>query len=116
MQVDPIKPMLKAPGTKRLKLRCDKLLSDVVFNFNLRRYTEGGRLEGFQVAEGGAAAFDEAALRKVVQNLKLRNFGDEELTVRPGRSLKPYISNPKCPPPHHPTCFEPSPLQLNGII
>ena len=50
---------------------------------------EGGRLEGFQVDSAGAAAFDEAALRKVVQNLKLRNFGDEELTVGPGISGGP---------------------------
>jgi hypothetical protein len=39
VQVDPIKPMLKAPGTKRLKLEYDKLLSSFAFNFNLRRYT-----------------------------------------------------------------------------
>jgi len=41
VQVDPMKPPLKAPGTKRLKLRCDKLLSDFAFKFNLRRYTQG---------------------------------------------------------------------------
>ena len=40
MQVDPIKPTLKAPGTKRLKLKCDILLSTSAFKFNLRRYTE----------------------------------------------------------------------------
>ena len=38
MQVDPIKLALKARGTKRLKLKYDKLLSNVAFNFNLRRY------------------------------------------------------------------------------
>jgi len=38
VQVDPIKPTLAAPGTKRLKLKCDKLLSSFAFNFNLRRY------------------------------------------------------------------------------
>ena len=38
VQVDPIKPTLKAPGTKRLKLKYDKLLSSFAFNFNLRRY------------------------------------------------------------------------------
>ena len=40
MQVDPIKPTLKAPGTKRLKLECDKPLSNFAFKFNLRRYTK----------------------------------------------------------------------------
>ena len=38
MQVDPIKPTLKAPRTKRLKLKCDEWLSDFAFNFNLCRY------------------------------------------------------------------------------
>ena len=40
MQVAPIKPTLKTPGTKRLRLRCDEPLSDFAFNFNLRRYTQ----------------------------------------------------------------------------
>ena len=33
-----MKPMLKAPGIKRLKLNYDKLLSSFAFNFNLRPY------------------------------------------------------------------------------
>ena len=41
MQVDPIKPTLKAPGTKRLNLKYDELLSDVAFKFKLRRYRKG---------------------------------------------------------------------------
>ena len=40
MQVDPINPTLKAPGTKRLKLKCDTLLSTFAFKFHLRRYIE----------------------------------------------------------------------------
>ena len=48
MQVDPNKPKLKAPGTKRLKLRCDGPLSNVAFNFNLRRYIKGLILESYQ--------------------------------------------------------------------
>ena len=40
MQVDPIKPKLTLPGTKRLKLKCDVPLSKFAFNFNLRRYNE----------------------------------------------------------------------------
>ena len=39
MQVDPIKPTLKAPGTKRLKLKYDEPLSKFAFKFNLRRYS-----------------------------------------------------------------------------
>ena len=38
MQVLPIKPTLKAPGAKCLKLTCDEPLSNFAFNFNLRRY------------------------------------------------------------------------------
>jgi len=40
MQVDPIKPMVKAPGAKRLRLKNDESLSNFDFNSNLRRYTE----------------------------------------------------------------------------
>jgi len=39
VQVNPIKPTLKAPGSKRLKLEHEKLLSDFAYNFNLRRYS-----------------------------------------------------------------------------
>jgi len=38
--VDPIKPTLKLPGTKHLKLKCGELLSTFAFKFNLRRYTK----------------------------------------------------------------------------
>ena len=40
VQVDPIKPTLKAPGTQRLKLKYDNPLSSFAFKFNLRRYTQ----------------------------------------------------------------------------
>jgi len=40
VQVDPMNPTLKAPGSERLKLKCDDLLSNFAFNFNLRRYSE----------------------------------------------------------------------------
>ena len=40
-QVDPIKPMLNLPGTKRLKLKCDEPLSRFAFKFKLRRYSWG---------------------------------------------------------------------------
>ena len=39
-QVDPIKPMLKPPGTKHWKLQCNILLSTFAFKFYLRRYDE----------------------------------------------------------------------------
>jgi hypothetical protein len=41
VQVNPIKPMLKAPGTKRLKLEYAQQLTFFAFRFNLRCYTMG---------------------------------------------------------------------------
>jgi len=38
VQLDPIKPTLKAPGMRPLKLTYDKPLSNFAFKFNLRRY------------------------------------------------------------------------------
>ena len=40
MQVEPTTLMLKAPGTKVLKLKDDKLPLSCGFKFNLRRYVE----------------------------------------------------------------------------
>jgi len=48
VQVDPVKPTLKAPGTKRLKLKYDELLSNFVLKFSLRRYMKSA---GFEVTE-----------------------------------------------------------------
>ena len=39
VQADPIKPVVKAPRSERLKLKCDDLLSRFAFRFNLRRYS-----------------------------------------------------------------------------
>ena len=38
VQVDPVKPVLKGPGAKRLKLKSDKQLSTFAFKSNLRRH------------------------------------------------------------------------------
>jgi len=38
VQADPIKPTLKAPGTERVKLNYEELLSNLGFKFNLRNY------------------------------------------------------------------------------
>jgi hypothetical protein len=43
VQVDPMKPMLKAPESKLLKLKYDKLLSSFAFKFKLRRYNQDER-------------------------------------------------------------------------
>ena len=38
VQVEPMKPTLQAPGTKRLKLNCDEPLSSFAVDSYLRRY------------------------------------------------------------------------------
>jgi len=42
VQVDPKKPKLNPPGSTRLKRMCDVPLSNIAFEFKLRRYTAGG--------------------------------------------------------------------------
>ena len=44
VQVEPIKPMLQAPGTELLKLKYDGPLSNFAFRFSLRRYSKGEEL------------------------------------------------------------------------
>jgi hypothetical protein len=44
VQVDPIKPTLKPPGIKRLKLKRGELLSSFAFKSILRRFTEVSKL------------------------------------------------------------------------
>ena len=45
VQVDPIKPALKALGSERLKLKCDDLRSNFAFKFDLRRYIVEAEVE-----------------------------------------------------------------------
>jgi hypothetical protein len=40
VQVDPMRPTLKPPRSKRLKLRCVVPLSNFAFKFDLRRHNE----------------------------------------------------------------------------
>jgi len=48
VQVDPMKPTLKAPGTERLKLKYDEPISNSAFKFNLRRYNPGTPMHWLQ--------------------------------------------------------------------
>jgi hypothetical protein len=45
VQVDPIKPKLKAPGSEQLKPNCDHMLSNVAFKFKLRRYIMDDKIQ-----------------------------------------------------------------------
>jgi hypothetical protein len=58
VQVDPIKPTLKLPGTKRLKLKCDAPLSNFAFNINLRCYIMEAQPEYRDPAVTDPAALD----------------------------------------------------------
>ena len=53
MQVEPFKPTLKVPGTKRLKLKSNEPLSSFAFEFNLHRYNKVAF--DYQVLEGDEA-------------------------------------------------------------
>jgi len=55
-----MKPTLTAPGSERLKLKCDDPLSNFGFNFNLRCYIQ----EDFKTMIAAAAS---SALGKAVQ-------------------------------------------------
>jgi hypothetical protein len=71
VQVDPIKPTLKAPGTKRLKLEYDELLSMFGFKFDLRRYTkESGERRRLAITSAGSsgAPAPDAALRPLIRS------------------------------------------------
>jgi hypothetical protein len=50
-----MKLTLKAPGSKRLKLRYDELLSNVAFKLNLRRYIMAHDSDDFNKWEAGQA-------------------------------------------------------------
>jgi len=58
VQVDPMKPMLKAPGTKRLNLQYDKLLSilpEFWFQFQLAPLQQGVHRQGHLRGRAGGA-------------------------------------------------------------
>jgi hypothetical protein len=59
VQVDPITPTLKAPETRRLKVKSVGSLSNFAFNLNLRCYIEEG--------EGKDAAAEEAPAAEEVE-------------------------------------------------
>ena len=53
VQVDPINATLRAPGTERLKLNYEELLSNFGFKFKLRRYNkELEKLSTMRVKDG----------------------------------------------------------------
>ena len=95
VQVDPIKPTLKAPGSERLKLNCDELLSSFAFKLKLRHYNWEGEQaaaaaatmmmltgEGEGELEPAAAAAAEAQVAAAAAVLTGQTGG--AVTTRPG--------------------------------
>jgi hypothetical protein len=82
VQVDPVKPTLKAPGSKRLKLKHDEPLSNFAFKISLRRYTKVG-----ETGERGSEVCVIQGRPDVVANAAARVH---ELLA--SRSLAPGIS------------------------
>jgi len=84
VQVDPIKPTLKAPGTMRLTLKYVALLSSFACEYNLRRCTKAGRDKTTPLhtaAEKGHEAVVRALVAAGADVKKLRNDGRTPLFI-----------------------------------
>jgi len=62
-----MKPKLKAPGTKRLKLKCDILLSTSAFKFNLRRYPKSPAAAVFRVLVAEDSRANQMAISRLLR-------------------------------------------------
>jgi len=71
-----MKPVLKAPRTKRLKPKYDKLLSNVASKFNLRRYMKGGgTAKRLKRMSAGAKALAASAVAEMPPPMSLPGCG-----------------------------------------
>jgi hypothetical protein len=69
VQVDPIKPKLKPPGAKRLKLEYDGLVSNFGFKFSLRRYSKVMfAVDEYNALFGGTDMHEEGWCRLTLSN------------------------------------------------
>jgi hypothetical protein len=109
MQAEPMKPTLKAPGTKRLKRTHDKLLSSFAVIFNLRRYKEGG------AAHGAAIDSHDVVMRlNQAPTWGYRRWVGGRTTHRVGTDgqcsplhppyCRPRLTDGQCSPRHPPHC------------
>ena len=100
MQVDPVKPTLKAPGTKGLKLKYGKPLTNFGFKFNLRRHIQedadaasyDGGFDELEVEDGLPVSNEAASPRSAVSaewSAGLADLSDEEddADAGPGQGL-----------------------------
>ena len=127
VQVEPMKPKLKPPGTKRLKLEYAGLLSNFGFKFNLRRYTTGPVTVTSSTNRSPILTAEEEDRWKTGLPFDAVTFfvmigGMIVITLAGGRrAVVKAIKVMKVGPagycsPRHPTHFEPSSLEINGIL
>jgi hypothetical protein len=83
VQVDPIKPTLKAPGTKRLNLTYSKLLSSLAFKFKLRRYAAD---------RNGSTALHLAVALGKVGRCNFKPIETREVRARAGKVTPSFTS------------------------
>ena len=58
--------MLKPPGSKHLKLKCDIVLSTFAFKFNLRRYSMAWHAAGtYRAADGRVTRYDPISILEI---------------------------------------------------
>jgi hypothetical protein len=67
VQLDPVKPTLKAPGTKRLKVKDDEPLPSSAFKVNLRRYSSEEEAEAEKNSQSVDYLLKRDAENRVIQ-------------------------------------------------
>jgi hypothetical protein len=88
VQVDPIKPTLKPPGTERLTLKCDTVLSSFAFNFSLRRFSEEALALASEVMFARLPP-PRSVAAAAAADLQVRPSFDERLKARPASHRPP---------------------------
>ena len=95
MRADNIKSKLKAPGTERLKLKCDMLLSTPAFSSNLRRYTAEMELD----TSGGGGFVTLSPESNFTMQWAFVDGGNKAVPPSPPAPAPPPRT---CPPPPAP--------------
>ena len=119
VHLDPMKPTLTAPGSRRSNLEHENLLSNFAFNFNLRRYSlvEEGEAEGESNArearrtiraalgydgdsdDGGGGGGSRERLQQLPPPSPSPSPPRREPSLSPPRlSPPPWLSRPPLPP------------------
>ena len=102
---------MKAPETKRLKLRYGELLSSCAFNFKLRRYILFSRVLLLAAALGAGAVALAHAVTAVVDKLQKDLDAEQDLDSDADTEHEEVSRGRHCSPRHRHT-FEPSFLKV----